>query len=166
MHNKNKMKVIGIDPGFGRVGVSIVEKTRTTKETLIFSTCIETDSKELRHKRIFDAVQEIGLYVEKYKPDALAIETLFFTNNQKTALGVAEARGAIMYEVMRKGLQIFEYTPNQVKVAVTGNGNSDKASIIKMIPLLVSMSKNMKDSLDDEYDAIAIALTCLACDFK
>ena len=160
------MKVIGIDPGFGRVGVSIVEKNKNTKETLLFSTCIETSSKDLKSKRIYDAVQEIKGYIQNYKPDALAIETLFFTNNQKTALGVAEARGAIIYEAMINGLQVFEYMPNQVKVAVTGNGNSDKTSIIKMIPLLVSIPKNMKDSLDDEYDAIAVALTCLACDFR
>ena len=100
---------------------------------------------------------EVDRIINEYKPDALAIETLFITKNQKTAMRVSEARGIIIYEAIRNNIPVYEYTPMQVKVAVTSDGTSDKARIIKMIPLLVVMPQ--KKTKDDEYDAIAVALT-------
>ncbi|MCX6755818.1 MAG: crossover junction endodeoxyribonuclease RuvC, partial [Candidatus Nomurabacteria bacterium] len=98
----------------------------------------------------------------EYKPTALAIEKLFFTTNQKTVMGVAEARGVIVYSAIKHGLKIFEYTPPQIKIAVTGYGKSDKSAVMSMVPKLIKIEKIIKS--DDELDAIAIGLTCLACE--
>ena len=94
---------------------------------------------------------------DKYKPTEVALESLFIAKNQKTAMRVAEVRGIIIYEIVKRNLSVFEYTPLQIKSAVTGDGTSDKTRIIKMIHLLVKLKKNI--ALDDEYDAIAVALT-------
>jgi len=98
--------------------------------------------------------------IETYTPKALALENLFFTNNQKTAITVAEARGVILYQAAIHGLPVYEYGPGQIKVAVTGYGKSDKEQIISMIPRLIGIQKTITH--DDEYDAIAVGLTCFA----
>ena len=90
----------------------------------------------------------------------MAIETLFFNSNQMTAMKVAEARGVALYESSKLGLEVFEYTPLQIKIAVTGYGRSDKKQMIDMICRLVTIEKEIKH--DDEYDAIASAITCFA----
>ena len=87
----------------------------------------------------------------------MALETLFITKNQKTAMRVAEARGIIIYEALKRDIPVFEYAPMAIKMAITSDGTSDKARMMKMLPLLIDIPK--KDALDDEYDAIAVALT-------
>ncbi len=154
------MKILGIDPGYDRVGIAIVEKTPSTKEVLIYSECFQTSSKNDFYTRLRQVGAKIAEVIEKHSPTALAIETLFITKNQKTAMRVAEARGVIMHEALRKDIPVYEYNPLQIKIAVTGHGGSDKAQVMKMIPLLVKMAQ--KKSHDDEYDAIAVALTCIA----
>ncbi len=157
------MRVIGIDPGYDRVGIAIVEKNAKEKEILIYSECFQTSSKDHFYKRLGEIGLEIKKVVEKYSPEALAIESLFITKNQKTAMKVSEARGVIAYEAIKSGIPVFEYTPLQIKIAVTGHGGSDKSQVIKMVPLLVKVQVNKeKKIVDDEYDAIAVALTCLA----
>ena len=150
------MKILGIDPGYDRIGIAIIEG-----KTLIHSECFETDPKDDFHVRL----KELGLHIKKiideYKPDVMALEALFITKNQKTAMKVAEARGVISYEACLFDIPIHEYSPPQIKVAVTGHGGSDKTQIIKMIPLLIKIN-NKKGARDDEYDAIAVALTCQA----
>ncbi len=150
------MKILGIDPGYDRVGIAIVHG-----KTLLHSECFETNPKDDFHVRL----KALGLHLKEiiklYEPDVMALETLFITKNQKTAMKVAEARGVISYEACLLDIPIHEYSPPQIKVAVTGHGGSDKVQIIKMIPLLIKM-ENRKDALDDEYDAIAVALTCQA----
>ena len=154
------MKVISIDPGYERVGIAVLEKNNGGKETVLFSECFRT-SKELPHFERLKAIgNEIRSVIKKYSPDALAIETLFFNTNQKTAMMVSEARGMMLYECAQNNLEIAEFTPLQIKVAVTGHGRSDKSSVIKMIPLLVELKS--KPELDDEYDAIAVGLTYFA----
>lgn len=149
-------KILGIDPGYGRLGLAIIEKIKG-KEVVLFSSCIETLSSENIYDRFKIIGQEVASVIEKYNPSELAMESLFIAKNQKTAMRVAEARGIIIYEAVKKNIPVFEYTPLQIKSAVTGDGNSDKTRIIKMIHLLVNLPKNI--SLDDEYDAIAVALT-------
>lgn len=150
-------KIIGIDPGYDRLGIAIIEKPISGKEQVIYSDCFQTSSEDSIYERFGKISLEIGRVLDKYKPDDMAIETLFITKNQKTAMRVAEARGVILSEAIRHGVAIYEYTPMQIKVAVTGDGTSDKDRIIKMIGLLVSLPK--KKAVDDEYDAIAAALT-------
>lgn len=154
------MRILGIDPGYDRVGIAVIEKLPKQKEVLLYSECLQTSSKDDFYTRLGQVGVKIAETIEKYSPDSLAIETLFITKNQKTAMRVSEARGVIMYEAIRKNITVFEYNPLQIKIAVTGHGGSDKAQVMKMIPLLVKM--NPKKTQDDEYDAVAVALTCLA----
>jgi crossover junction endodeoxyribonuclease RuvC len=147
------MKILGIDPGYDRVGIAIIEDG-----VLIHSECFSTSSKDSFHKRLCEIGIKIGKIIKEFSPNIMAIESLFITKNQKTAMRVAEARGVISYEAGLKDIEIFEYSPPEIKVAVTGHGGSDKAQIIKMIPLLLKIKA--KKALDDEYDAIAVALTC------
>lgn len=153
------MKILGIDPGYDRVGIAVIENS-----TLLFSECIITNKEDEFHIRLKNVGQNIGEIIKKYSPDAVALESLFITKNQKTAMRVAEARGVISYEASLKNIPIYEYSPPQIKLAVTGHGGSDKSHIIKMIPMLLKKNgqKISKKAVDDEYDAIAVALTCEA----
>lgn len=163
MQNKKTKRVIGIDPGYGRLGISIIEKN-SPKDNLLFSKCIETDSKDDIYSRFLLLGNEIEKIIKEYKPEEMALESLFVAKNQKTAMRVAEIRGILIFQALQKGISIHEYTPLQIKMAVTGDGTSDKTRIIKMIKLLIKLNKEIK--LDDEYDAIAVALTHLARNIK
>ncbi|MEY2664391.1 MAG: crossover junction endodeoxyribonuclease RuvC, crossover junction endodeoxyribonuclease RuvC [Candidatus Parcubacteria bacterium] len=157
------MRVLGIDPGYDRLGIAVVEKTAgQNKETLVYSSCFTTSPKDSFYTRLVAVGAEISRIIDEYKPESLSIESLYVTNNQKTAMRVAEARGVIVYEAVRRGLPVYEYTPGQIKIAVTGHGASDKEQVMKMIPLLLKIPNKKAETLDDEYDAIAVALTCLA----
>ena len=153
------MKILSIDPGYERVGIAVLEKSNG-KEKVLYSECFKTKSGQPLNKRIFLIGQEVEKLIKDFKPGALAIESLFFTSNQKTAMGVSEARGVIIYEAQKMGLKIFEYTPLQIKIAVTSYGKASKNQVISMVKKLVPISE--KISSDDQIDAIAIGLTCLA----
>ena len=153
------MKIIAIDPGYERMGVAIIEKNGP-KEELVFSECFKTLAKEKHETRLRQIGEEISRLIKKYQPTALAIETLFFQTNVKTAMKVSEARGVILYESARSDLMIKEFSPLQIKVAVTGYGKSDKEQVISMVKRLIEIKKTPKH--DDEYDAIAVGLTYFA----
>lgn len=153
------MRVIGIDPGYDRLGLAVVERT-DGNETVLHSECIETD----RSAPIADRLTQIGARLEvvfqKFAPTSVGIETLFFNKNLSTAIAVAQARGVVLYLARKYEISVREFGPQEVKVAVTGYGKSDKSAVFSMLMKLV---RNMpKGALDDEYDAIAIAVTCLA----
>jgi len=154
------MRIISIDPGYDRVGVAILEKNQGKKETLIYSTCIQTKREESHSQRILSIGSTIRSYIETYNPEALVTETLFFNKNQKTAMHVAEARGVVIYEGGLKGLPVFEYTPLQVKIAITGYGRGDKNQVTAMVKNLIEIHEAI--TFDDEYDALAIGLTHFA----
>lgn len=158
MPNKNKKIIFGVDPGIGRVGVAILTK-EASKESLLYSGCIETGTKDAPENRVKQIGFEISALIKKYSPNTLAIEKLFFNTNQKTAMAVAQARGVIIYEASLKNLAIEEFTPPQIKSAVTGYGKSDKKQVRFMVKKILKIDKK---ALDDEYDAIAIALTSSA----
>ena len=151
------MIILGIDPGYDRLGIAVLNKPQTGKETLIYSNCFRTSSKDTIYVRLLSVGQEIARVLDEYKPSALAIETLFIDANQKTGMRVAETRGIIIYEALKRSIPVFEYSPMAIKTAITSDGKSDKSRMIKMVGLLVSMPK--KTVQDDEYDAVAIALT-------
>ena len=130
------------------------------KETLIFSECFKTSSKLPHHERLTLIGNRIKEIIKKWKPEQLATEKLFFSGNQKTAMLVAEARGVILYTGSSLGLEVFEYTPNQVKIAITGYGRSEKRQMIEMVKKLIRVTSKTKS--DDEFDAIAIGLTHFA----
>lgn len=151
------MKILGIDPGYDRLGLALIEKPLRGKESLIYSECFQTSSKDSIYERLRAVGDEVNRVIDLYTPDTIAIENLFMSKNQTTAMRVAEARGIIIYMAAQKGLPIFEYNPMQIKVATTGDGSSDKGRVIKMVHMLIDMPK--KSAKDDEYDAIAVALT-------
>ncbi len=151
------MRIISIDPGYERLGVAIIDKEKNTREVVVFSDCFRTSAKETFEDRLFSIGNSLENIISEYSPTALSIENLFIQNNQKTAMRVSEVRGAIIYIAKKYKLNIKEYTPLQIKLAVTGNGKSTKDQVIKMVNMLVKNINGKK--LDDEYDAIAIGLT-------
>jgi crossover junction endodeoxyribonuclease RuvC len=153
------MRIIAIDPGYERLGIAILEK-ETGKEKLIFSECFTTSIKEKHENRLKLIGAEIERVIKKYQPEAMGIETLFFKTNAKTAMKVSEARGIMLYEAAKNNLNILEFTPLQIKVAVTGYGKSDKDQVTEMVKRLIKIENPIK--YDDEYDAIAVGLTFFA----
>jgi crossover junction endodeoxyribonuclease RuvC len=151
------MIILGIDPGYDRLGIAVIEKNTKGKEKLLHSNCLQTSAKDDISIRFLAIGTEVARIIKEYKPEAVALETLFITKNQKTAMRVAEARGVIIYEAVRAGIPIFEYSPMQIKSAITSDGKSDKERIIKMVHILIDIPA--KKTVDDEYDAIAVALT-------
>jgi crossover junction endodeoxyribonuclease RuvC len=154
------MRIISIDPGYERLGLAVIEKSKNERETLLFSECFKTSSKLPHHKRLALIGDRILEVIKKWKPEQLATEKLFFAGNQKTALLVAEARGVILYAGSSSGLEIFEYRPNEIKIAITGYGSAEKKQIMDMTRKLIKI--NSKTNSDDELDAIAIGLTHFA----
>ena len=147
--------VLAIDPGFDRIGVAVLEK-----DNLLFSDCIETDRKSPHRERLLTIGKAVEKIIKKWKPETLAIEKLFFNQNVTNALKVSEARGVIIYEAAKAKLEIFEYSPQTIKIAVTGYGKADKAQIVSMVRKLIALPS--KKMLDDEVDAIALGITHLA----
>lgn len=152
------MKVLAIDPGFGRCGMAIVERVGT-KDVLLFSTCVETDAKLEFVQRLREVVSMCEHLLATHAPDCVAIEKLFFKANRTTAMKVAEVRGALLNAATSSAVSVFEYTPAEVKNAVAGWGGADKKQIATMLHALVKIDKQIKH--DDEYDAIAIGVTHL-----
>ncbi len=152
--------VLGIDPGYERVGIAFISHQKTGKPVLLFSTCLRTEKSKILSHRIAQIADELNILIEKFKPDMLAIEHLFFTSNQKTAIAVAQAKGVMIYIAHKHGCTIEEFSPVEIKVAVAGHGRATKQEILTMVPHLII--GDIKNKIDDEIDAIAIALTGLA----
>ena len=151
--------MLGIDPGYDRLGVAVVE-IKNGKETVLHSCCIETNKKDSLPQRLHAAGIALEQIITVHKPTGIGIETLFFNKNVKTAMGVAQARGMILYLALKANCIIYELSPQAVKIAITGYGNSDKKAVIDMVKRLVADAP--EKVLDDEYDAIAVAVTALA----
>lgn len=151
------MIILGIDPGFERMGCAILEKN-SFGEKLIYSSCLISKRTDTHEKRLLGLYLELKKVIKDYSPDTMAIEKLFFSGNQKTAIKVAEARGVAMLIAAENNLNVFEFTPLEVKMAMTGYGRAEKDQVRKMVLAILKMNDSKK--LDDEIDAIAIALTC------
>ncbi|MFI5260268.1 MAG: crossover junction endodeoxyribonuclease RuvC [Candidatus Paceibacteria bacterium] len=152
------MRILAIDPGYDRLGIAIVEGN-PSKPTLVWSDCV-LPAKGSSEKRLAEVSIAVSTAIRDYAPDALGIETLFFSVNKTTALGVAEARGAVLAVAGIASLPVIECSPQQVKLAVTGYGSADKKAVEQMIPRLLALPERKR--LDDELDAIAIGITALA----
>ncbi len=158
------MKILGIDPGYERVGIAVLEKNvGDHKEKILYSNCFKTSKTLPLNERLLLIGEEIEAVVKKWQPQKLAIEKLYFENNAKTAMGVSEARGVIIYIAGSHGLEILEYTPLQIKSAVTGYGKATKEQVHSMVAKLIDLPATVKQ--DDEIDAIAIAITGL-CSYR
>ncbi len=150
------MVVLGIDPGYAIVGWGVIDfngNSYTPKAFGAITTQAHTDFNE-RLKIIYDDMITI---LKKAKPDAVAIEKLYFTTNVTTAILVAQARGVILLAAQQCGVKVFEYTPLQVKVAVTGYGKAKKPQVMEMTRRLLHLKEVPKP--DDTADALAIAIT-------
>lgn len=150
------MRILGIDPGYERLGLAIIEKT-TGKETLVYSECFQTDASLPFHERLLLVGEALSRVITEYSAEHLALENVYFNTNQKTAMDVAAVRGVALYIGRSFGLETFEYTPPQIKSAVGGSGRADKKEVAAMLHHLIDINKEIR--LDDEYDAIAVALT-------
>lgn len=149
------MRILGIDPGFAITGYSIIDYNGN-KFNLITSDAVLTKagvSFPLRLEEIYKQLDEI---IKQYKPDAMSIEELFFNNNAKTAINVAQARGVILVVARMNGIPIYEYTPLQVKQAVVGYGRADKMQVQHMVKVILNAEKLPK--LDDITDSMAIGI--------
>lgn len=155
----DSVRIIGIDPGYDRMGLAIIERKKGEKETLLWSTCVESSRALPFEERLALLAQEFERTVKKYQPSILSLEKIFFTKNQRTGIAVAEVRGMLRYLAQTRHLAVMEYTPQQIKQAVTGYGNADKKQVAHMVTLILTL-KNIRRH-DDEYDAIAVGLTAL-----
>lgn len=155
------MLVLSVDPGYDRLGLALVQKKDAqSKEELIFSECFQTSSRDVFNDRLYAIGERVDFLIKKYRPEFLIIESLFFSKNTKTALKVAEARGVIIFQAKNNDLQVYEYTPNQIKLAVTGYGSAVKKDLDFMVSKLIHLEE--KKYIDDEMDAIATGLTFFA----
>ena len=152
------MRILAIDPGYDRLGIAVIEGN-PSRPTLLMSDCVLPE-KGAREERLAHIAKAIAAAITEYSPERIAIETLFFSVNKKTALGVAEARGVALAAAGIASLPVIECSPQQIKLAVTGHGGADKKAVAHMIPKLVLLPKRKR--LDDEIDAIAIGITALA----
>ncbi|MBP7768628.1 crossover junction endodeoxyribonuclease RuvC [Candidatus Woesebacteria bacterium] len=149
--------VIGIDPGFDRLGWAVGRVEAGQKITTLGFGCITTDKKLALLERYAVLQEELEKILLMYQPTDAAIESLFFANNQKTVMQVSEARGIIIANLLRQKIQIGQYTPLQIKQAVTGFGRADKIAVEKMVRLQLKITES--HILDDTMDALAILIT-------
>lgn len=149
------MVILGIDPGLAIVGWGAVECVNGRFRVLGYGS-IRTEARTPVEERINQIYDGMNTLIEKYRPDVMAIEELFWNTNQKTGITVAEARGVILLAAHRKKLDIFEYTPLQVKQAVVGYGRAEKKQVIMMVTSILKLPSPPKP--DDTADALAIAI--------
>lgn len=159
------MKIFGIDPGTARCGYGLINvDDKSGKISWLAHGCIQTEKTSIASERLNRIFNDIMSLIEKYQPDQVALELLFIFHNQKTAMKIAEARGVILLACAKKGLasQTFEYTPLQVKMAVTGYGRSEKQEVweevIKALNPGRNISSKKEDGFDDAADALAVAI--------
>lgn len=152
------MRVLAIDPGYDRLGIAVLEGD-PSRPTVVWSDCVQP-AKGDREDRLAHVSRAVEDAIASHSPTAFALETLFFSANKKSAIGVAEARGAVLAAAGRAGLPVIECSPQQVKLAVTGHGGADKRAIANMVPKLVALTPRKR--LDDELDAIAVGIAALA----
>lgn len=156
------MIILGIDPGFARLGYGVIQYDNNKYKTLEYGS-ITTKAGERLSLRLRKIGEDLQSIISKYKIDAASIEDLFFNTNITTGIQVAEARGVIMYVLENNNIPIAEYTPLQVKQALVGYGRADKHQIMDMVKRILKLEKMPK--LDDTADALAIAI-CHSYSYK
>ena len=149
------MVILGIDPGFAIVGWGVLECVGGKFRVMGYGS-IQTKAGLPIEERLAQIYSGMNTIIDKYKPDTMSIEELFWNTNQKTGICVAEARGTILLAAHQKGLKIFEYTPLQVKQAVVGYGRAEKKQVITMVTSMLKLPTPPKP--DDTADALAIAV--------
>lgn len=154
--------ILGIDPGTHRLGWALLAGT-LAKPTLLQSGCLQTPAHAPSSTYLPLIYTHLQSLLERYRPSYLALETLVFARNKTTALSVAQSRGVILLTAAQTSLPVLELAPNQVKLAVAGHGHASKQELRRMLRLL--LKQPFTQTLDDELDAVAIALTALSSTF-
>lgn len=149
------MRILGIDPGYAIVGYGIIDY-ENNRFSVVGCGAVTTAADKPFPERLKDIYNDLLFIIDKYKPEALSIERLYFNTNTTTAIDVAQARGVIVLAAETKGLAINEYTPLQVKQAVTGYGRAEKRQVMEMVKSLLSLKAVPKP--DDTADALALAV--------
>lgn len=156
------MIIIGIDPGVAKLGYAFIEiKKKGGKLKTIDYGCIITDPKFPTGERLKKIHNELNRLIKKYKPKIMAVESLYFFKNLKTAMPVSQAKGVILLTAAKKKIPVFEFTPLQMKMTITGYGKAEKKQVQKMIKILLDLEKKPKDKNkreDDAADALGIAI--------
>ncbi len=150
------MIILGIDPGTATTGYGLIEKNKELK--LIDYGCIKTAANLATAERLKELHDRLNDLIKKYKPDIMAVEDIFFFKNLKTAIKVSQARGVILLTAAKTKILAFEYTPLQIKQAVTSYGRAEKIQVQKMVKLLLNLEEIPKP--DDAADALAVAICC------
>jgi crossover junction endodeoxyribonuclease RuvC len=148
------MRILGIDPGYGKIGYGVLDKIGNKFKTFDYGV-IYTDKDKNLPLRLYEIKQKITTLIEKYNPDESSVEDLFFFRNVTTAIQVGEARGVILVALVESEIPIYEYTPFQIKQAVTGYGRAEKGQVARTLKLLLNLKKN--PTPDDAADALAAA---------
>lgn len=151
------MLILGIDPGTARIGLGLIEY-RNKKATIKCYSCLTTSAKDNTAARLDDLHKQLTKFLKKYQPHAVAVEELFFFKNLTTAIKVSQARGVILLAAAQQSLPIHEFTPLQVKQALTGYGRAEKKQIQQMVKVLLNLSEIPQS--DDAADALAVAICC------
>ncbi len=149
--------VLGIDPGTATTGFGLVRERDDGSLEMVEFGIISTPKEEAAHHRLVQLYDEMKKIIKRHKPDSVGVEKLFFQRNISTAIAVGQARGVLMLAIAQAGLDVAEYTPNEVKQAVAGYGSADKKQVQEMVRVLLSMPSIPKP--DDAADALAIAIT-------
>lgn len=149
------MIILGIDPGMATMGYGVIESSNN-RIRVLENGVVTTPSEMETPKRLLNIFNSVEALIQKYSPDAMAYEELFFNKNAKTALIVGHARGVAVLAGARHGIDLFEYTPLQVKQAVVGYGRADKQQVQNMVKLLLNLKEIPKP--DDAADALAVAI--------
>ena len=152
---KRPTVILGLDPGTATTGWGIIKEENKLPKLLAFG-CIETAKPNRSLERLKEIAADLEEILEKYQPDEVAVEDLFFFKNLKTAIKVAQARGVLLLLAARKGCAVFEYTPLQVKQALTGYGRADKMQVQLMVKQILKIKSIPRP--DDAADALAVAL--------
>lgn len=152
------MLILGIDPGLAITGYAIIKTDIYNKLSVIEYGCIRTSKKDEHSQRLLKIYTDLRKIFKKYKPDKIAIENIYFAKNVKTAMKVGEARGITILAASKSRAEIVEFTPLQVKQALTGYGHATKVQIQKMVKIILNLQKIPKP--DDAADALAIAICC------
>ena len=149
------MIILGIDPGYAIVGYGVIDY-RNNHFNVVDYGAILTDAKTPFNERLEQIFDHLSCIIEKYSPEAMSLEKLFYNNNAKTVIDVSQARGVIMLAAQKKGLKVFEYTPLQVKQSVVGYGRAEKKQVQEMTRRILALEKVPKP--DDTADALAMAI--------
>lgn len=157
------MIIMGVDPGLAILGFGVIEKIKKDLKVLDYG-CITTSPNLVPGDRLKKINSELDKLIKRHKPNILAVESIYFFKNLKTAMPVSQAKGVILFTAAKNKIPVCEFTPLQMKMAITGYGRAEKKQVQKMIKILLNLEEKPEDKnkrKDDATDALGIALCCI-----